>query len=206
MNSRSNPGARRVRRIGMIASPMIAFGLSVLAHAQNIDGRIDPSFGSHGAVLLDIAPDSDDEANSMQILPNGNIVLGGTCMTGEPIGYTFCAAQLQPNGSYDYDHFGPSGNGRVRFDQFGFFPDHVFMSRMIRLRDGRLLFVGITTSDYEALAAVLKPGGTALDTSFGDRSGTPEGRRIRSTRSNSRTAKYSSPARASGRAATMISP
>lgn len=108
----------------------------------------------------------------MQVLPDGRLLLAGTCSKPEPpaIGNfpKFCATRLRPDGSYD-PSFGPGGVGYLRFDYFdsiGGWPNNTSLQDAIRLRDGRMLFVGRPTGPGIILAA-LKADGSALDPTVG---------------------------------------
>ncbi|MEO7064660.1 MAG: hypothetical protein ABI082_12925, partial [Dokdonella sp.] len=119
----------------------------------------------------DVSPDAKDVGQAMQALPDGRLFLAGTCYRPEPpaIGDfpAFCSTRLRPDGSYDTS-FGPGGVGYVRFDKLNVpaWPNNTSLYDAIRLRDGRMLFVGRPT-DGGIILAVLKADGSALDPNAG---------------------------------------
>jgi uncharacterized delta-60 repeat protein len=82
----------------------------------NTDGTFDASFDGptgtgNGRILLQIGP-SNDRAYSIAVLPDGKLVLAGTCFIGDN---DFCFARLNSDGSLDASFGGPppgTGNGR----------------------------------------------------------------------------------------------
>lgn len=74
------------------------------------DGRLDPSFGERGKVLLDFAG-LEDEAAAIVIQPDQRIVVGGTA--GTSTGGDFALARFDRRGRLD-SSFGE--DGRVRVD------------------------------------------------------------------------------------------
>ncbi|MEO7326682.1 MAG: hypothetical protein ABIW82_17820 [Dokdonella sp.] len=145
--------------------------LSAAHGARAADGYFDTTFGTGGVLLVDVSADAKDAGQAMQVLPDGRLFLAGTCYRPEPPGIgvfpAFCATRLHPDGSYD-SSFGPGGVGYVRFDQFNAsdLPNNTALYDAIRLRDGRMLFVGRPTGSGIILAA-LKADGTALDPNVG---------------------------------------
>lgn len=156
----------------LLLAASLSIGAVVPGWAQ--DGAYDGSFGVGGRLLVDVSADNDDEAAVMRVLPDGALLMAGTCFRPEPpaIGTfpAFCATQLRPDGSYD-TRFGPGGVGYLRFDRFNAWPNNSRVADVIRLNDGRLLFMGSDTDGSKAFFALLKADGSALDTSVGGGTG-----------------------------------
>ncbi|WP_343794143.1 hypothetical protein [Dokdonella soli] len=150
-----------------------AVGLGSAAPAFAQDGGYDGGFGVGGRLLIDVSPESNDRAAVMRVLPNGSLLMAGTCTKAEPdpnggtyYAPTFCATQLTPDGSYD-GNFGPGGVGYLRFDRFNAWPNNSRVADVLRLNDGRLLFMGSGTDGLKAFFALLTADGSALDPSVG---------------------------------------
>ncbi|HET8942501.1 MAG TPA: hypothetical protein VFN13_11010 [Rudaea sp.] len=170
-------GASIMRR-WMSALAVVACICTPVAHAQ--DGSFDPGFGNGGALLVDVSSGTDDKGQVMHLESGGKILMAGTCMKSETIGgHTdpfpkFCATRLRADGSYDTS-FGPGGVGYIRFDRFesipgGNFPHNSQLADMVRLNDGRILFMGRQT-DPGIFMAVLTSDGSALDPGVGNGAG-----------------------------------
>jgi uncharacterized delta-60 repeat protein len=76
----------------------------------NPDGSLDASFGGGGTVIAPAGPgDSDDDLESLVILPNGKIVVGGQAAAHEAfIDGDFMVARFDADGTPDAT-FGPGG-------------------------------------------------------------------------------------------------
>ncbi|MFD9353440.1 delta-60 repeat domain-containing protein [Streptomyces sp. NPDC060031] len=74
------------------------------------DGRLDPSFGTGGRVFTALAPGAgDDEAQAVQVLGNGRIVVAGFAGTGaDSSGRDLALARYLPDGRLD-PSFGSGG-------------------------------------------------------------------------------------------------
>jgi uncharacterized delta-60 repeat protein len=64
----------------------------------NPDGTFDNDFGTGGLVISDII--SYDNAETMALQPDGRIVVGGSCGSGQD-NYDICVARYNPNGALD---------------------------------------------------------------------------------------------------------
>lgn len=119
---------------------------------QNVDGLF------AGQKLIDVSSSSNDAGKVLRVLPDGKLLMAGTCGTGSLI--YFCATRFSPNGDIDLS-FGPDNTGTIKFDRFfgQGFPTSDTLNDMLRLSDGRILFLGLGT------LAMLTADGSALDTS-----------------------------------------
>ena len=150
--------------------------ISVSAHA--IDGDLDTGFAGSGRKLVDVSSGVGDTGQVLQIQADGKLLMAGTCTKSETFnGHTdafskFCATRLRADGSYDTG-FGPGGVGYIRFDRFENqgFPHNSRLASVLRLSDGRLVFLGSGTDGTAGLIAVLTPDGSTLDTSVGQGDG-----------------------------------
>ncbi len=151
--------------LSRMAPVVLAAWVVSMAHAA--DGYYDPSFGQGGRVSFDASNGAVDYASAMQLLPDGRILMAGSCKATDAAAlFKGCAVRLNRDGSYS-NGFGPSGIGSVRFDAFSGLPDEHSISAMLRLPDGRLVFAGRDGAGY-GLIVVLNANGQALDTnSFG---------------------------------------
>jgi uncharacterized delta-60 repeat protein len=132
--------------------------------ARGQDGFLDASWADGGRELVDVTAGADN-GSSVLGLPDGKLLVAGTCYVPlRPI-VTFCAARLQGDGTYDTS-FGPRQLGYVEFDEFpGFSTDQEFsLSTVVRAPDGRYLFVG--RRDNSAMLALLGSDGQAIDATW----------------------------------------
>jgi len=81
-------------------------GYCVVAGSNNFcmarlldNGTLDTSFGTGGRVTTAIGPNNNDRASAMTLLPDGRIVLAGTCHNGND--FDICVARYLSNGSLD---------------------------------------------------------------------------------------------------------
>ena len=81
-------------------------GYCVVAGSNNFcmarlldNGTLDTSFGTGGKVTTAIGPNNNDRASAMALLPDGRIVLAGTCHNGND--FDICVARYLSNGSLD---------------------------------------------------------------------------------------------------------
>lgn len=129
----------------------------VLAWGQ--PGTPDPTFGTAGALTVDLAAGSNDIAWDIAFQPDGKaVVAGGTGVTNKD----FALVRINPGGSLDA-FFG--GDGKVTTD-LGSIDDN---ARAVAIQgDGKIVAVGhINVSNNKDFAVVrYKPDGT-LDASFG---------------------------------------
>jgi uncharacterized delta-60 repeat protein len=62
------------------------------------DGSLDGGFGSNGKLVTPMST-SDGTASAVAVLPDGRVLLAGTCAVGSPV--NFCVARYLPNGTLD---------------------------------------------------------------------------------------------------------
>jgi uncharacterized delta-60 repeat protein len=119
-------------------------------------GVLDASFGSGGAVLLDVLPGSTDAAS--RIVLDGSRILVGANVSGN-----MAVLRLLDNGSLD---LGFGDGGKVTFDFGSATPDS--LADLVLEPSGKLLLVGSTTYEGASGVALIKlnPDGT-LDQGFG---------------------------------------
>jgi uncharacterized delta-60 repeat protein len=165
-------GVQRTQLMGILAA--LTWGMC--AHAA--DGDLDTGFAGIGRKLVDVSSGAGDTGQILQIQPDGKLLMAGTCTKSETYnGHTddfpkFCATRLRADGSYDTS-FGPGGVGYIRFDRFESqaFPHNSRLKGVIRLNDGRLVFMGSGSDGSEMLMAVLTADGSALDASVAQGAG-----------------------------------
>jgi uncharacterized delta-60 repeat protein len=100
----------------------------------------------------------------LRIQPDGKLLMAGTCTRASNEVYypSFCATRLRADGHYDTT-FGLGGVGYVSFNLLdASFPSNAILRDMVRLADGRLLFLGSEGLNVMILA-VLAANGNALE-------------------------------------------
>jgi len=134
---------------GQADSPLPGGDLDFAVVRLNIDGTLDPSFGSGGRVLIpfDLGGGNSDYATEVAVTSGGNILVGGTVDTGVVgNGNDYGFARLTPAGVLDTS-FGPLGTGKFNFN---FRPTPTFPSGGEDLRglalqpDGKFVVTGFT--------------------------------------------------------------
>jgi len=154
-----------------------ATGFDFCVIRLNDDGTLDttfvgPSGTGNGKVSFPISTGiAGDTPVAAALMSDGRIVIGGTCDSGT----TFCAARLNPNGTFDATFAGPGGNGAGRF-AFAMTAGPDMASGMEVQPDGKVLLSGTcrgTTNDF--CVARLNVGGT-LDNTFSGPSGSGAGK------------------------------
>ena len=125
----------------------------------NTDGTIDTSFAQNGYFITSVGV--RDYANSLSILPDGKIVIGGAIFNGNHS--DFCVIRLLPDGSPDPD-FGLNGIASYDYDE----NDEI--TSICLQPDGKLVFSGFTgDDDNEYLYAVMRINEDgSVDHGFGD--------------------------------------
>jgi uncharacterized delta-60 repeat protein len=125
----------------------------------NVDGGLDPSFGSNGRVITDFFHDKDF-LGGIAIQPDGKIVAAGSAL--EPgVGVEFALARYNLDGSLDQS-FGSGGKTVTRF------PEDAEAAAVALTAAGKIVAVGtasIRVKPRVALARYNSDG--TLDTSFG---------------------------------------
>jgi len=99
----------------------------------NSNASIDTSFGINGTAALDFG--GSDDANSLYLDPNGDIVAGGSTLGGSPSYRKFALARFKPNGTPDQS-FGKGG--KVVTD----FGNHAEIYGIARQSDGKIVAAG----------------------------------------------------------------
>ena len=126
------------------------------------DGRLDPTFGGDGRVLTNFGAGSTDQAEAVELLPDGRIVVAGRTLSATSAASDFALARYRTNGTLD-PSFG--GDGRITTD-FGGNDDR---AETITLQsDGGMVAAGSTSAGAAssfALARYTSSG--ALDPGFG---------------------------------------
>ncbi|HEY0178402.1 MAG TPA: hypothetical protein VGC30_02080 [Dokdonella sp.] len=137
-----------------------------------VDGSYDPSFGNGGRESVDVTDLDSDAARVVRALPDGTLFVAGGCLnlsSGTP-GVT-CAAWINPDGSLALG-YGPSGSGKVRFDEYTGWPtDGILAYDARRLGDGRLAVVIGTSSGQPGYLVAVKADGSGLDPAVGNGAG-----------------------------------
>ena len=126
----------------------------------NVDGTLDPTFGSDGVALIDISLGYDD-GYAMLLQPDGKIVVAGAA---EPISENFdlAIARLNADGSADAT-FGI--DGMTVLDLGG---NNEVALGIALVEDGKLVVAGFSNAntDFDVAFARFNADGT-LDTTFG---------------------------------------
>lgn len=135
------------------------------------DGTLDTSFGDNGIVITSLAPGSENEANALSILANGDILVGGMTTDGQDANHAnFALLRYTSDGQLDTTFGGMAlggGPGWVQTD-FGAADS---ASSMVVQPDGKIVLAGSTAPTFGyndanfALARYNSDG--SLDTSFG---------------------------------------
>ncbi|MCC2974589.1 hypothetical protein [Massilia sp. IC2-476] len=131
------------------------FNQDVVAMRFNVNGSLDTSFGSGGKTIVKAGTGMDgvDVATSMQLLPNGQILVGG--YTNAPASGTTLGSfdgilmRLNANGSVDTS-FGQGGTVRA---QVGAMQD--FLYEVVVQGDGSIITYGMTSPTNSTLNSEL---------------------------------------------------
>lgn len=129
---------------------------SYTAMRFNLDGAVDPSFGSNGLVLTDISPFEEEGANCICIQNNGKVLLGGNINSSN--GVVFAIARYNSDGVID-NSFGTNGVATaapVSADNYA--------SSMALQSDGKILIAGWSYTGKMVMARFDANG--SLDNSF----------------------------------------
>ncbi len=146
-----------IRRSSLVACVVLAAALLVTP-AQAAPGELDPSFGTGGKVLTDIAPNGIAQALALQ--PDGKIIaVGSASGSGESI---FALARYNPDGSPDTT-FGSGGVVTTDFSFSGVFGGGA--TAVALQPDGKIIAVGSSAFQNFALARYNPDG--SLDSTFG---------------------------------------
>ena len=153
----------RVAAAGFTFADDFASGNFALARFRP-NGTLDPTFGSGGKVLTDVAGDFD-EADAL-VLQDGKLIAGGTSFIGA--NSDFALARYRPDGTLD-PTFGTGGT--VTTDIVDVFGSADQINALV-VRDGRLVAAGSaftgagSDSDFDFALARYRLDGT-LDPTFG---------------------------------------
>lgn len=110
-----SPGGVSIQSTGRIVvglttgCPGQSFGLCWVVAGYEVDGDLDPTFGSNGLVALDFQGD-EEWLLDLTLGPNDEIVLSGSARRGR----RFAVARLSPDGEPD-PSFGGDGKATARF-------------------------------------------------------------------------------------------
>lgn len=139
----------------MVVTGSIAYGEALVVARYNIDGTLDTSFASSGALVS--APFTDMYANLVSIQTDGKILIGGLACYADYNYFTF-VSRLNIDGSIDTS-FGSAGKAYV--------PSCGYTSGMTLQSDGKILVTGAygPYGGDQAIARLNANG--SLDASFG---------------------------------------
>ena len=149
------------RKIVVVGSVETATGYEFGVARLNADGSPDTSFSGDGKATLDFGL-SGDEAQAVELLADGRIVVVGTALI-PALGYRFGVARLESDGSPDTSF---SGDGKAWVD-FGQVEERAFDVAV--QPDGKIVVAGGATywmQEFHFAVARLNSNGT-LDASFG---------------------------------------
>jgi uncharacterized delta-60 repeat protein len=144
----------------LVAGTSFVSGSNQYALARySTNGTLDPSFGTGGFVFTDVGPQTD-EAVSVLIQPDGNIVLAGHIQSGT--GFDFALVRYTPTGTLD-PSFGSAG--KVITTLTG--SDEIAAGAVLQ-PDGKIIVAGsISVSLGYDITLVRYTDSGAIDTSFG---------------------------------------
>jgi uncharacterized delta-60 repeat protein len=164
------PAAVAIQRDGkiVVAGSVLTTDTSRLSDfaitRYNVDGTLDPRFGSRGVVQMDFKH-SDDRASAVAILSNGKIIIAGTVNTFGPAGQkAFALIRLNPDGTLDLS-FGVAGWAFAQFDVKGL----QIARAMVIQRDGKIVVGGSVFDTFPEFDFALVRFSTdgSIDPSFG---------------------------------------
>jgi uncharacterized delta-60 repeat protein len=150
---------------------MIGFGnnLGFIVARYNSDGTLDTTFGNNGWTSVTFGTDSAS-ANSVDIQPDGKIIVGGTLWTivNNAQLYDFGIARFNPNGSLDTTF---DGDGKTIVS---FTPELINIFQGERLstikatNDGKIILAGSATdpTGFSAIILARLTGNGSPDTTF----------------------------------------
>jgi uncharacterized delta-60 repeat protein len=134
------------------------------------DGTLDPTFGTHGKVVLDVG--RAESANAVAIQPDGKIVLAGEVFDPAVSRFRFLLVRLNADGTPDAT-FNGDGNadGVIITAVLGDATTHLSsQARGVAIQaDGRIVLAGETQRDgaHPAFAVVRYTSTGAIDAGFG---------------------------------------
>ena len=145
----------------------------------NPNGSLDATFGGpggggNGMFLLPIGL-SNDYATAMALQPNGKIVLVGNCIVNSQS--DFCAAQLNPDGSFDTSFVGSTGTGAGKI-AFPMGLSHDYATAVALQPDGMIVIAGYCVSamvDFDFCVTRLDSAGV-FDVTFDGPGGSSNGK------------------------------
>jgi uncharacterized delta-60 repeat protein len=128
----------------------------------NVDGSLDTSFGTGGEVVTDVASTFSERVESIQVQPDGKIIVAGFSFNGPGAQSDFALVRYNSDGSLDTSF----GSGGKVLTNAGGIRDEVHS--LVLRPDGDILVAGTTgTSTNLDLALAHYTSDGALDTSFG---------------------------------------
>ena len=132
------------------------------------NGDLDTTFNSTGKLIAPVST-KEDHATGLAVLPDGKLVMGGTCFSTTS-NRGFCAVRYLANGTVDLT-FGGSNTGKVT-TAIGSVNDRA--SAMAMQPDGKLILAGhcyvnvaFTVETYKRICALRYSDTGVLDPSFG---------------------------------------
>jgi uncharacterized delta-60 repeat protein len=113
----------------------------------NPNGTLDQSFSGDGKLMIDINSNYN-EAADMEILQDGKIIIGGTCILNQI--YKFALARITSDGMLD-SGFGESGIAIISVG-----PENDILSSLAQQPDGKLILGGSSTVNYRVEFSVAR--------------------------------------------------
>jgi uncharacterized delta-60 repeat protein len=129
----------------------------------NANGTLDNTYGTNGKLELDAGPAPEDDFGSMELQPDGKVVVCGTGQNDLQFLYTY-TLRITPNGTLDAS-YGTNGYQYLNASANGFGS----VGRIALQPDGKVLIAGFaknTSGNYDITAVRLTSSGVP-DGSFG---------------------------------------
>lgn len=144
----------------LVAGTSFVSGNNQFALARyRTNGTLDTSFGTGGFVVTDVGPQTD-EAVSVLIQPDGNIVLAGYIQSGSS--FDFALVRYTPTGTLD-PSFGSAGKVITTLNG-----SNEVAAGMVLQPDGKIIVAGyISVPSGNDITLVRYTNSGAIDTSFG---------------------------------------
>lgn len=134
-------------KIVVIGTCLGSSGYGLCVVRLNANGSFDLSFDGasgvgNGRTIFNINGSDQAVGHSVALAPDGRIVVAGFCGNSSA-SYRFCGARLLPNGAFDPDFLGTTGNtpGQFRFAILGERAEIAY--GLVVQPDGRILLAGL---------------------------------------------------------------
>lgn len=140
--------------------------MAVMKFSAN--GTLLTTFDGDGTrlIALDRGGSNDDNADWVEVLPDGRILVAGSSMGTADGESDFAFVQLLPNGAFDPD-FGNAGRSFVGFNLGGSGQRGDWLFRALRLQSGKIVGLGQAETDTGSAGAVVRLNADGLrDSSF----------------------------------------